>query len=117
VGASFGLGDLPGLCDRVREALGERPPTAVTCDLAGIADPDVGTVDALARLMLAANRRGCDVSLRNAPTELRELLALIGLEEVVRCDADSDLEPRREPEGGEEAAGVQEERDPADPPI
>jgi anti-anti-sigma regulatory factor len=89
----------------------------VTCDLAGIADPDVGTVDALARLMLAANRRGCELSLRNAPTELRELLALIGLEEVVRCDADSDLEPRREPEGGEEAAGVQEERNAADPPV
>ena len=95
--------------------MGDTPPTFLSCDLAGIADPDIGTVDALARMTLAAHRRGCAISLRNAPMELRELLALIGLEEVMCRDAGSGLEPRGEPERGEEASRIEEEGDPTDP--
>ena len=41
------------------------------------------TVDALARLQLAARRHGCQVRLRHASTELLELVAFMGLSDVL----------------------------------
>jgi ABC-type transporter Mla MlaB component len=41
------------------------------------------TVDALARLQLAARRAGCQVRLRRASAELRSLVALMGLADVL----------------------------------
>jgi ABC-type transporter Mla MlaB component len=45
--------------------------------------PDAATVDALARLQLAAQRRGCRIRLQNASPELRELVAFMGLQDVL----------------------------------
>ena len=74
--------DLPGLCDRVCGLLvGSRAGVAF-CDVGGI-DPDAVTVDALARLQLAARRHGCEVHLRNASPELLELVAFMGLTDVL----------------------------------
>lgn len=70
-------GDLPGLCDRVCAILGGRG-SIVACDVAGL-DPDAVTVDALALLQLAAQRRGCCVRLRNASPGLLDLVDLMGL--------------------------------------
>ena len=53
-----------------------------TCDVEGIV-PDAVTVDALAKLQLAARRRGCRITLENASPELRELVAFMGLTEVL----------------------------------
>ena len=50
-------GDLPGLCDRVCRLLDERKPGIAFCDVRGV-PVDAVTVDALARLQLAARRRG-----------------------------------------------------------
>ena len=74
-------GDLPGLCDRVCAALG-RSGAVVACDVAGV-DPDAVTVDALARLQLAARRRRCEVRLCNASADLLELVELMGLSNVL----------------------------------
>ncbi len=74
--------DLPGLCDRVCALLAENGPEVALCDVHGV-DPDAVTVDALARLQLAARRYGCQVRLRNASDELRELVAFMGLREVL----------------------------------
>jgi hypothetical protein len=52
------------------------------CDVRA-AVPDAATVDALARLQLAARRHGCELSLRHATPELRALIALMGLEDVL----------------------------------
>ena len=52
------------------------------CDVAGI-EPDAVTVDALARLQLAARRYGCQVRLRGASRELLELVAFMGLADVL----------------------------------
>ena len=46
-------------------------------------EPDAVTVDALARLQLAAGRLGCTVRLRNASAALRDLVALMGLRDVL----------------------------------
>ena len=74
--------DLPGLCDRVCALLGESGAGVVLCDVLGV-EPDAVTVDALARLQLAARRYSCRVRLRHASDELLELVAFMGLSEVL----------------------------------
>ena len=74
--------DLPGLSERVCALFERRGPGDALCDVAGV-EPDAVTVDALARLQLAARRRGCRVRLRNASPELRKLVAFMGLADVL----------------------------------
>ena len=85
------------------------------CDLAGLTDADLATVEALARLQLIARRLGITVEVRGAPGELRELLEFAGLADVVRCSEPLAVEAGRQPEQGEELRGVEEEGNPADP--
>ena len=73
--------DLPGLCDRVCALLAESQASVALCDVRGV-EPDAVTVDALARLQLAARRSGCQVRLQNASRELRGLVAFMGLADV-----------------------------------
>jgi ABC-type transporter Mla MlaB component len=74
--------DLPGLCDRVCALLTSSGAGVALCDVHGV-EPDVATVDALARLQLGARRSGCQVRLRNASAELLELVAFMGLTDVL----------------------------------
>ena len=74
--------DLPGLCERVRALLDASGAAVALCDVAGV-EPDAVTVDALARLQLAARRRRCQVRLHNASRELLELVDLMGLRNVL----------------------------------
>lgn len=74
--------DLPGLCDRVCALLQRSGAEIARCDVSGI-DPDAVTVDALARLQLAAGRLRCQVRLRGASSELLELVAFMGLSDVL----------------------------------
>ena len=74
--------DLPGLCDRVCAILTDVPADEALCDVRGV-EPDAVTVDALARLQLAARRRGCRVRLRNASPALLDLVTFMGLTEVL----------------------------------
>jgi ABC-type transporter Mla MlaB component len=74
--------DLPGLCARVCALLEQGDVDEAVCDVNGI-DPDAVTVDALARLQLAARRHGCTVRLRHASRDLVELLAFMGLRDVL----------------------------------
>ncbi|MEY2423194.1 MAG: hypothetical protein QOI95_3261 [Acidimicrobiaceae bacterium] len=71
--------------------------------------PDLGLVDALARLQLIARRHGCSIRVRPCD-ELRELLLVAGLAEVLA------LEPRRETERGIQL-GIEEVVQPGDPPT
>jgi hypothetical protein len=61
---------------------------AYVCDLSG-ARPTAATVDSLARLALLLRREGSRLLLRHASSELVELIAFMGLCDVLR------LEPRR----------------------
>ena len=63
--------------------------------------PDAVTVDALARLQLAARRNGSEIRLQNASAELLELAGFMGLRGVLQ----------RQPEKREHLLGVEEERD------
>ncbi|HET7043965.1 MAG TPA: STAS domain-containing protein [Gaiellaceae bacterium] len=71
----------------------------------------LSAIDALARLALAARRAGIELRLRKVSEELRELLVLAGLEEVLG------VEPRGQPEEREQRLGVEEERELDDPAL
>jgi ABC-type transporter Mla MlaB component len=74
--------DLPGICERVCGLLARNRTAVAVCDVRGVA-PDAVTVDALARLQLAARRSGTRVRLRNASEELLGLVELMGLTDVL----------------------------------
>jgi hypothetical protein len=78
--------------------------------------PDLALVGALARLQLAALRLGCSIRLRDPCPELRDLLDLVGLAELVGGAAGLPLEARREAEGGEQL-GIEEVVQPGDPSV
>ncbi len=82
VGGPIARADLPGLCARVCALLERSDATVALCDVPGV-EPDAVTVDALARLQLAARRHGCQVRLREASSELLELVDFMGLTDVL----------------------------------
>ena len=59
---------------------------AYVCDLSG-AKPTAATVDSLARLALLLQREGSRLVLRRASPELAELIAFMGLADVLRVEA------------------------------
>ena len=91
-------------------------PMAI-CDVADLTDADLAAVDMLARLRLAAGRVGIRMELRGASLELRELLDLAGLRDVVRCSEPLSVETGGQSEQREEPGGVEEEADPDDPTV
>lgn len=71
---------------------GDPPPAArgqisLVCEMG--ARVDIGTVDVLARVALTARRLGCGLELCDASRDLRSLLDLVGLADVVRCRSGS----------------------------
>jgi hypothetical protein len=86
----------------------------IDCQDRPLLHADLQTVDALARLQLAALRVGARIRVLHPHNQLTELLALAGLDCV--CGVPPlDVEVRRQPKEREEARGIQEERDAAEP--
>jgi anti-anti-sigma regulatory factor len=83
-------------------------PSTIACDVSALA-PDAVAVDTLARLQLAARRLGLELRLRHVSSELQELLAFVGLRDVLRVEAGRQAEER------EERLRVEEERELDDP--
>lgn len=65
--------------ERFQAVLDRADHGVVICDVNAIRLPDLGTIDILARLRLAARRSGWHVMLHGAGSELRALLTLAGL--------------------------------------
>jgi ABC-type transporter Mla MlaB component len=80
---------LPVLCTQLRSILRTKPAEVVTCDVRDLSNPDLATIDGLARLQLTARRLGGSIRLCNARRELVELLELAGLQEAVPLIAES----------------------------
>ena len=59
---------------------------------AGSFPPDIATIDTLARLQLTARRLGLELRLRDASTELQDLLAFAGLHDVLRIEPEGQAE-------------------------
>jgi ABC-type transporter Mla MlaB component len=74
--------DLSRLCDQVCALLDRTGADIALCDVTEI-EPDVVSVDALARVQLAVRRRGCQARVRGASSELLDLLAFMGLRDVL----------------------------------
>jgi ABC-type transporter Mla MlaB component len=74
--------DLPEIYERVCVLLRESGGGVVVCDVRGV-EADAVSVDALARLQLGARRNRCRVQLRHASDELRDLIAFMGLTDVL----------------------------------
>jgi ABC-type transporter Mla MlaB component len=74
--------DLPGLYQRICCLLEGSDARVAFCEVQRV-EADAVTVDALSRLQLAARRHGCQVRLRGASDELRELLGFMGLSAVL----------------------------------
>jgi anti-anti-sigma factor len=108
-------GDATALSERLQASVEGAGARLIVCDVGGLVDPSGVAVDVLARLQLTARRLGCRLCLRDASLELRDLIAFTGLEDVLPLDAALRVESGRQTEEGEEARGVEEERDPADP--
>ena len=66
--------------------LNDTSMAVLVCDVTGV-QATAATVDALARLALALKRQGARLQLRHASTELVELIAFMGLAEVLRVEA------------------------------
>lgn len=113
--ATVSRADIPALCDRLAALVRESQAAVVICDVAAITDPDAGTIDALARLQLTAQRLGCGLLLLRAHRRLRDLVAFAGLGEVLPLTAGLAVETGRQAEQREQAVGVEERVDPPDP--
>ena len=86
--------DVAALFERARRVLVDVDADPVICEVNALR-ADLGAVDAAARVALAARRLNRGIELRQATPALRELLELAGLAEVVRCEAELGLDPRR----------------------
>jgi hypothetical protein len=78
---------------------------------AGSLPPDVASIHALALIQLGARRQGLEIRLRDASSELLDLIDLAGLREVLRVEAGG------QPEEREQRLGVEEERELDDPAL
>jgi ABC-type transporter Mla MlaB component len=108
---------IPALCARLRALLEGSDAELVVCDVGALVDPDIGTVDALARLALTARRLGRRVRLRDPSARLQELVGLVGLCGAGRDDAALPLEPEGQPEQREQASGVEKRVEGGDPAV
>jgi ABC-type transporter Mla MlaB component len=82
LGGEVARADLPAIYDRVCDLLRTSGATTAFCDVKD-ARSDAVTLDALARVRLAARRHGCGLRLRGTPPELTALIAFAGLQEVL----------------------------------
>jgi ABC-type transporter Mla MlaB component len=77
------LEDVPVLCRRASELLESSRAELMICDVGAVVDPDATTVEALARLQLTVLRLGSRVRFRYPCRELQELVAFMGLRDVL----------------------------------
>lgn len=73
----------PAETARLCAVLERWPPADVICDVGGLAHADLAAVNALARLKLAAGRRGHRLRFEGVGGELRLLLDLAGLADLL----------------------------------
>jgi ABC-type transporter Mla MlaB component len=112
-------GDGPRLVERLAAVLDAAEVGVVICDVRALA-ADGLTLDALARLALAAGRRGRTIRLQAASPELRALIGFAGLAEPLGLAEPGDglrVEVRGEAEEGKEPGGVEERVDRGDAPV
>ncbi len=107
--------DAPSVCAELRAVMSDSDVCVVSCWGKGLADPDLATVDLLARLRLAAGRVGQAMRVEDPSRRLRELVVLAGLEELLLPHR-SGAQAWWQAEQREEPLGIEEGIQPDDPP-
>ena len=102
--------DLPAICGDVAALLEATGADVALCDVGGL-PADLVAIDALARIQLAARRKGRQVVLRHAADDLRDMLAFVGLAGALRIESGGQAEQRKQ------GVGVEEEGELDDPPA
>ena len=92
----------------------EQPRLILVIDVRTLTEPDLATIEVLARLQLTARRLGATIRLAHTCEQMRDLLACSGMGELLPLDADSGVDSDRLPEEREELL-VDEEVNPRDP--
>ncbi|MFJ4869065.1 STAS domain-containing protein [Streptomyces sp. NPDC088757] len=69
--------------ERLCAELAAAPPAEVVCEAGALVPAGLAAVDALTRLKLAAVRHGHRIRFRGAAPDLRSLIRLTGLDEVL----------------------------------
>jgi hypothetical protein len=88
-----------------------QPLPPIDCDVSALTDADELALEALVRLQLTARRLGRSIRLCNANTSLVDLLALVGLTEVLPVvDAPGECGEADAVDSGVEVNGQVEER-------
>ncbi len=105
--------DAPSVCGALQAGLSGPNVGSVICRGRGLVEPDLATVDLLARLRLAAHRSGCVMRVESPSLRLRELLVLAGLEDLL-TPSGSGVEAWRQAEQREQPFGVEEGVEPDD---
>ncbi len=75
--------DAARLHEQLRLVLSDAADTAVICDVGTITDPDMVTVEVLARMQVSAKDLGFSLQIRHAGAMLLELLELTGLRDYL----------------------------------
>jgi ABC-type transporter Mla MlaB component len=108
-------GDATALCSQVARLLDGLGASTLVCDVHGLEPADAAAVDGLARMQLTALRRGHRIQLDRPPRELRDLIALVGLGEVLpslppeeRARPSARGRRRRQAEQRKQGGGVEE---------
>lgn len=104
---------VPRLCEQLVVMVDCAGVGRLDVDLGHLEEPDLATVDALARLALAARRQHAQVIVRTANGSLERLLLLAGLGALV-APPRSVVQAQRQTEPGEQR-GVEEVVDVGDP--
>ncbi|MDP8970716.1 MAG: STAS domain-containing protein [Actinomycetota bacterium] len=105
--------DAPSVCAALHAALSGSGVALLTCRGEGFGDPDLATVDLLARLRLAGHRVGCVLRVEGPSPRLKGLLTLAGLDGLL-APCGSGVEARWQSEQRQEPFGVQEGVEPDD---
>ncbi|MGW6206023.1 STAS domain-containing protein [Streptomyces sp. NPDC055089] len=85
---------VPRLCAELEAILAASSADVVDCDVGGVVEPDLASVEAIARLSVVARRAGGRrLRLLHVPSELGGLLDLVGLADVVGLTDDGRAQP------------------------
>jgi ABC-type transporter Mla MlaB component len=105
------------LCEQLLRLCDECPRGQIICDVAALTRADLAAVDGLARLQLAARRRGRSMRLRGSCHELRRLVRLLGLRDVLATEHSERQRGLRQSEQGKQGGGLEKRGEPDHPPV
>jgi ABC-type transporter Mla MlaB component len=108
-------GDVRPLADQLVRKLRRGEVGEVLVDVSRVRTPDIGYIDVLARLLVGARRSGIRVRLVGPCPRLLELVALVGLDDLLSADDRRSGDLHREPEHREQPVDVEVGVDPGDP--